>query len=69
MYKSNTASPPKGPIPVVSETGLLTGKIGKIYAQMKAKSDKSFEDVAHADSDNKRGGGGCYWPVGSTNRG
>lgn len=67
VYKPKTVSPPKGPVPVVTETGVLTGEIGKVYAQTKAKSDKLFENVVHADSDNKRGGGGCHWPVGTTN--
>jgi hypothetical protein len=65
VYKPKTVSAPKGPIPVVTETGVLTGELGKVYAQMKAKSDKGFEDVVHADSDNKRGGGGCHWEPGS----
>jgi hypothetical protein len=67
VYKPKTISKPKGAVPVVTETGVLTGELGKVYSQMKAKSDRSFEDVVHADSDNKRGGGGCHWPVGSTN--
>jgi hypothetical protein len=65
VYKPKTVSLPKGPVPVVNETGFLTGELGKIYSQMKAKSDKAFEDVVHGDSDNKRGGGGCHWEPGA----
>jgi hypothetical protein len=50
---------------VVAETGLLKGEEGKIYAAAKAQSVKNFEDIVHADSDNKHGGGGCHWEEGA----
>lgn len=57
--------PPKGPRPIVVETGELMGVEGERYKAEKAKSDKTFEDIVHADSDNKHGGGGCHWEEGA----
>jgi cellulase len=64
VYKGPGAAP-KGPQPVVPETGALSGEKAKEYADFKAKSIKEFEDIVHADSDNKHGGGGCHWAPGS----
>jgi hypothetical protein len=43
----------------------LKGEEGKIYAAAKAQSVKNFEEIVHADSDNKHGGGGCHWEEGA----
>jgi hypothetical protein len=64
VYKGKGEAP-KGSQPVVTETGVLTGELGAQYKLAKDKSIKSFEDVVHADSDNKHGGGGCHWEVGA----
>ncbi|KAF2429108.1 glycoside hydrolase [Tothia fuscella] len=49
VYKPQMASPPKGPLPVVKETGEVTGPLAAEYKQLRAKQEASFENTVHGD--------------------
>jgi cellulase len=49
VYKPAVSAPPKGPQPVVKETGAMTGELGAKYKQLRAESDKAWEKGVHAD--------------------
>jgi cellulase len=49
VYKSMVVASPRGPQPVVKETGAMTGELAVEYKQLRAKSDKTWENGVHAD--------------------
>jgi hypothetical protein len=80
VYKPSVVAPPKGPQPVVRNTGALSGKLAADYQELKAKTDTRWEGGVHG-TDAKRkffkvlldnvltfvdpGGGGCIWQPGA----
>jgi cellulase len=53
LYKPSSPTPPKGPVPVVSETGVLTGEAGIKYQAEKQKTDAKWDTGVH-NNDLKR---------------
>jgi hypothetical protein len=47
VYKPSVSSPPKGPVPVVNETGALTGDIALKYQEEQSKSYNKWETGIH----------------------
>ena len=64
VYKGER-NPPQGPVPVVKETGEMTGEEGQKYAALKLEHGKRLLASVAADiRDGKTGEGGCHWEVG-----
>jgi cellulase len=47
VYKPSVVAPPKGPVPVVTETGALTGDVAVKYKEEKSKTDGKWENGVH----------------------
>jgi hypothetical protein len=53
---------PQGPVPVIAETGELTGEEAKRYADLRLEHGKRLLGSVAADiRDGKTGEGGCLW--------
>jgi hypothetical protein len=64
VYKGET-NPPQGPVPVVAETGDMTGELGQKYAALRLEHGKRLLASVAADiRDGKTGEGGCHWEDG-----
>jgi len=64
VYKGEKKAP-EGPVPVVSDTGELSGEKGKEYAALKFEHGKRLLASVAADiRDGKTGEGGCHWEEG-----
>ncbi|KAF2665892.1 hypothetical protein BT63DRAFT_427687 [Microthyrium microscopicum] len=61
VYKGER-NPPQGPVPVVTETGAMTGERAERYAKLKMeKGQRLLASVANDLKTGKVGGGGCHW--------
>jgi hypothetical protein len=64
VYKGES-NPPQGPVPIVTETGVLTGEQGQKYAAARLEHGKQLLASVAADiRDGKTGEGGCLWEDG-----
>jgi len=65
VYKGER-NPPQGPIPVVTETGDLTGERGERYARFKAERGQVIKNAVASDlKKGMKGLGGCFWEDGA----
>jgi len=65
VYKGER-NPPQGPVPVVKETGEMTGEQGEKYAALRSEHGKQLLKSVAADiRDKKTGEGGCHWEDGT----
>ncbi|KAF2673904.1 hypothetical protein BT63DRAFT_467491 [Microthyrium microscopicum] len=65
VYKGER-NPPEGPVPVVKETGEMTGEEGKAYSVARIEHGKQLlKSVANDIRDGKTGLGGCFWEDGA----
>jgi len=65
VYKGEK-NPPQGPVPVVTETGELSGERAEQYIKVKTDRGKALlSSVANDIRDHKDGEGGCLWEEGA----
>jgi hypothetical protein len=49
VYRPSVVAPPKGAAPVVKDIGVLSGQLGAEYKNVRAQTDKKWEQGVHAD--------------------